>query len=64
MVREQTHVADLFESVFMTGPEQHFPFRVPVSAKGWYVYPVARKRSAAAKALIAHLARQAERNLG
>ncbi|MFK8002439.1 MAG: LysR substrate-binding domain-containing protein [Polyangiales bacterium] len=28
---------------------------LPMSAKGWFVYPIARERSAAAQALIDHL---------
>lgn len=36
---------------------------LPDSAKGWYVYPVGRARSAAADALIAYLGRVAAENL-
>ncbi|MBX2802770.1 MAG: LysR family transcriptional regulator [Myxococcales bacterium] len=36
---------------------------LPMSAKGWYVYPVARNRSAAAQALIGHLGAVAAENL-
>ena len=36
---------------------------LPDSAKGWYVYPVGRARSAAAAALIAYLGRVAAENL-
>lgn len=36
---------------------------LPMSAKGWYVYPVARQRSVAAQALLAHLAQVARANL-
>jgi len=37
---------------------------LPMSAKGWAVYPVTRERSAAAQALIDHLARLGERAKG
>lgn len=36
---------------------------LPDSAKGWYVYPVGRERSAAAQALLYHLGRVATDNL-
>lgn len=36
---------------------------LPMSARGWYVYPVARRRSAAAQALLDHLAEVASANL-
>ena len=36
---------------------------LPMSAKGWYVYPVARNRSPAAQALVDHLAEVARANL-
>jgi len=37
---------------------------LPMSAEGWYVYPVARRRSPAAQALVDHLAEVARVNLG